>query len=411
MDESFLKKITILYVEDDELISRELSSTIEKLFKKIIVAENGKDALEKYNQYKDEINLIVSDILMPVMNGIDFLKNIRKENLTIPFIFTTAYTDKEYLTESLKEGVNDYFIKPLNIRELLKKIEKVAKKSEQERIINHYQHETKEYFDTINKVAIVFIFDTDGKLTYINEFFKELSKYEDLDVLGEKYETIYHSDISKDIINKQFDELMNGNKWKGNLKYTTKDNSLFYTNSTILPISDDSDETRFISINFLTTKEENQRREFKKKVLYNFQETKKIFRIAQDKIDLLNLELLKYKGHEKKEEKLLNLRIKNNEYLKNIEEVEERIKKIKKRQDLFTYEVNTKIKQISQGTLEMVDYNEKSAKKIAKINQEIKIREHFIEKLNAEIKEKNQKITDLEDVLVHRDSQLSDKKG
>jgi CheY-like chemotaxis protein len=410
MDKEFLKKLTILYVEDDELIAKELSSTIEKLFKKIIVAKDGQDGLDKYNQNKDEINLIISDISMPVMNGIELLKSVRKEDLKIPFIFTTAFTDKEYLVDSLKQGVHDYFIKPINLNELLIKIEKVAKKVEHESVINNYQLMIKEYFDTINKVAVVFVFDLEGKLIFVNDFLKELGKYNDEDILGKDYRLLYHSDVSNDIVTKQFKELMLGSKWNGNLKFTTKDDSVFYTNTTILPLKEDGNINKFICVNFLTTKEENSRREFKKKVLYNFQETKKIFKKAQEKIDEIEQELQKYVGYEKKEEDLLSLRSENNKNLLKLQELEEKIKKIKKRQDLFTFEINSKIKQISEETLKMKDFTDKSGKKISKLKHEIKIREHFIEKVNKEIKEKNQKIIDLEDVLLHRDSQLDEEK-
>lgn len=406
MDKEFLKKLTILYVEDEEQILNELSSTIEIFFKKVIVAKDGKEGFEKYKEFKNEIDLIISDINMPIMNGIELLKSIREVDLNIPFFFTTAYTDRNYLVESIKNDVQDYFVKPLNIEILLEKVEKATKKVEKNTKINHYQDEIKEYFDTINKVAIVFIFDLNGQLLYVNDFFKELTKYEDEDVLSKDYKVLYHSDVARDILVEQFKELMQGNKWKGNLKYTTKENSLFYTNSTILPMRDDGEIKKFISVNFLTTKEENQRREFKKKVLYNFQETKKIFKKAQEKIDSINQELAYYVGYDKKEEHLINLREENSLSLQKLQEIEEKIKKIKKRQDMFTYEINTKIKQISVSTSEMKDYNEKSIKKIDKINHEIKIREHFIQKLTLEIDEKTQKIIDLEDVLSHRDSQL-----
>ena len=409
MDKEFLKKLTILYVEDDELIAKELSSTIEKLFKKIIVAKNGQDGLDKYNQNKDEINLIISDISMPIMNGVELLKNVRKEDLKIPFIFTTAFTDKEYLVDSLKQGVHDYFIKPINLNELLIKIEKVAKKVEHESVINNYQSMIKEYINTINKVAIVFVFDLKGKLIFTNDFLKELGNYSDEDILEKDYRELYHKDVANDIITKQFEEVMLGNKWNGNLKFTTKDDGVFYANTTIMPLKENEKINKFICINFITTKEENSRREFKKKVLYNFQETKKIFKKAQEKINEVELALSKYVGYDIKEKEFIDLRDKNNNYLSVLQEVESKIKKTKNRQELFTYEINTKIKQISESTNKMNDFSYKSKKKITKIKYEIKIREHFIEKVNKEIEEKNQKIEDLQDVLSHRDSQLEEK--
>lgn len=303
MDKDFLKQLNILYVEDDELIKKELNDTLKLFFKDILLASDGEEAIELFNANQKNIDLILSDINMPKKDGIALLHEIRKIDKIVPFIFTTAFTNHEYLIDSIKYGVNDYFVKPLDIKELLGKIETLSRKSKKQKKIDHYQNMINEYLDTINKVAFVFVFDKNKKITYVNEFYTELSKLDVDDVLDNEFNYIYHKDIPSEIINKQWEDLNNNKRWSGNLKFMTKDDTAFYSNCTIIPVLNEN-ANKFISINFITTKEENNRRNFKKKVLYNFNETKKIYRKAQEKIDSLTKELEHYKGFEKKSQNL-----------------------------------------------------------------------------------------------------------
>ena len=263
MDKEFLKQLNILYVEDDDLIRQELYETLKSLFNNIYTAIDGSDALDVYNQHKKEIDIVISDINMPKKNGIELLNIIRKKDKIIPFIFTTAYTNHDYLIGSIKFGVSDYFVKPLNIKELISKVEELTKKSKKQKQIEHYQHMINEFLDTINKVAFVFVFDDYKKIKYVNDFYKEVSKLDSSDVIDKELEFIYHKDIPKKLVEEQWKELSVGNQWKGSLKFKTKDDSAFYSNCTIIPVEDEGD-TKYISIDFITTEEENSRREFKK---------------------------------------------------------------------------------------------------------------------------------------------------
>lgn len=405
LNKEFLKNTTILYVEDDSTIREEFTSIISKILKKVIIAKDGLDGFEKYIEHQDEIDLVISDINMPHMSGVELLTKIKEKNNNLPFIFTTAYTDSEYLINAIQHKVSDYFIKPADISELLARIEEICKTKEKTNKVQQIESKTHEYLDIINQVAIVYIFDDQGKLVYVNEFLEELTKCTREELVENNFKSIYHPDMAKNIIDLQWEELQKDKIWKGKIKYIAKDSSVFYTNATILP-SDYNGVRKFISINFLTTKEENERREYKKKVLYNLQETKKIFRVAQEKINVLTKTLEHFTGYEKKAIKLQDLKVKNNENFKKIQDDEQIIKNIKTKLDQLTYGVNSKIQKVAIATSEMKDVEEKSSKKIDKTIQEIKIREQFIQKITEEIDEKSTTIEDLKDVLEHRNEQL-----
>ena len=116
---SILKNVTILYAEDEKDL-REVTHQILKGFtKKQYVAENGQEGLELFKAHEKEIDLIITDVNMPILNGLDMIKEIKKININIPIIVATAFSNKEYLLETIDIGVDKYVLKPIDIAKLL----------------------------------------------------------------------------------------------------------------------------------------------------------------------------------------------------------------------------------------------------------------------------------------------------
>ncbi len=111
-----LKSFNILYIEDEENIRKNISRTLQLLCHKVYDCCDTNVALTVFNNEK--IDIIISDISMPKLNGIEFTKIIRKDNKRIPIILLTAHTDTDYLLEATKLKLVDYLIKPLNFLKL-----------------------------------------------------------------------------------------------------------------------------------------------------------------------------------------------------------------------------------------------------------------------------------------------------
>ena len=111
-----LKSLSILYLEDEENIRINISKTLQLICDNVFDCENSNDAIKIFK--KNKIDIIISDISMPNINGIEFTKIIRKTNTTIPIILLTAHTDTDYLLEATKLKLVDYLIKPLNFNKL-----------------------------------------------------------------------------------------------------------------------------------------------------------------------------------------------------------------------------------------------------------------------------------------------------
>lgn len=139
MDFALIKTLTLLYVEDELSLQEDICQNIGPFVQKIIRASNGKEGLELFIQHRAEIDLIVSDILMPKMNGIEMITAIRELDTEIPVIYTTAFNDSTYMKETIEQSIITYILKPIDIELLLKGIQKASLKIENERLKSKLQ--------------------------------------------------------------------------------------------------------------------------------------------------------------------------------------------------------------------------------------------------------------------------------
>lgn len=139
-----LKSFSILYLEDEKNIKENILQILKFMFKDVFEASNGKDGFEIFKNNK--IDLILSDINMPLLSGIEFAKEIRKINKDVPIIFTTAHTDTKYLLEATKLKLIDYLVKPLNLDDLKKAFSIVANEYEEKNGVIITFNENIQYF-------------------------------------------------------------------------------------------------------------------------------------------------------------------------------------------------------------------------------------------------------------------------
>lgn len=113
-----LKNISILYADDDAILRESTTNTLKTLFKQVYSAKDGDEALEFYANNKD-IQIVMLDIKMGVLSGIDVVKTIRLNNETIPIFLVSSYTEVKDLLDSIKLNLVDYLIKPITFQKLI----------------------------------------------------------------------------------------------------------------------------------------------------------------------------------------------------------------------------------------------------------------------------------------------------
>ena len=108
-----LKSLTLLYAEDEEGIRKNIADSLRYYVKEVLEASNGQEAYELYLEKKPAI--IMTDIHMLILNGINFVKKVRELDKTVPIIMITAHTDKEYLLQAIELKMEKYIVKPIEL--------------------------------------------------------------------------------------------------------------------------------------------------------------------------------------------------------------------------------------------------------------------------------------------------------
>ncbi|TLD92433.1 response regulator transcription factor [Helicobacter magdeburgensis] len=124
MNLNALSKLTILYAEDDNDTANLTSLVLEDYVGRLLVAKNGQEALNLFKLHK--VDLVITDILMPKMNGIELIDAIRTSSThpDVPIVITTAHTETKYLLDAIRLRVDGYILKPINVEELLHALDK-----------------------------------------------------------------------------------------------------------------------------------------------------------------------------------------------------------------------------------------------------------------------------------------------
>ena len=177
--------ITILYVEDEESIRDGYTRALKRISDKVYIASDGAIGLEIYKKYTPDI--VISDIKMPNMNGIEMVKKIKEININANIIFTTAHSESSYLLEAIELQVEGYLLKPVQKNKMLELIRKLAhnitleRKNEEQKVI--LQH----IIDSENSISVI----TDMKIaSFASKSFLNLIGVENIEELNTKFTSI-----------------------------------------------------------------------------------------------------------------------------------------------------------------------------------------------------------------------------
>jgi CheY-like chemotaxis protein len=128
MDIELLKNLNVLYVEDEKEVANELVHNLKFFVNNIIFCENGQEGLNKFIEKQNEINIIITDVLMPVLDGKDMVDKIRLTSQSIPIIYTTAFNNAEFIEYIKGQNLIDHIAKPIDLEELFVLIIKLMNK-------------------------------------------------------------------------------------------------------------------------------------------------------------------------------------------------------------------------------------------------------------------------------------------
>jgi len=161
--------LSILYVEDEDGIRAQLTRFLEYFSTSLYLAKNGEEGLELYKEYTPDI--VISDIKMPIMNGIDMVKQIKNINPKQHIIFTTAHSESGFFIDAIDMHVDGYILKPIILDKLEDKLEQIKEHIKlKEYYIKHQEElEDRAYKDGLTKIY--------NRRYFEEEFDREIARY------------------------------------------------------------------------------------------------------------------------------------------------------------------------------------------------------------------------------------------
>ena len=279
----------ILVVDDNEGSLCFLKTLLGKSGYEVVSARNGVEALEKLK--KNTIDMIVSDILMPEMDGFEFCRECKKDDKLqgIPFVFYTAtYADEKDEEFALGLGAEKFIVKPCEISELLMVLETVlegcrnaapvASKisiNDEETYLAMYNkrlveklenkvldlekevYERKQAEKNVRKLshaieyssAMILITDTEGNIEYANPKFIQLSGYSLEESIGKNPRILKSGKTPPEVYKELWGSITSGNEWRGELCNRKKNGELYWETVSISPVKNiEGVITNFIAV-------------------------------------------------------------------------------------------------------------------------------------------------------------------
>jgi PAS domain S-box-containing protein len=228
----------ILLIDDSSVVRRQVTSLLQPRNYQVSTAIDAAAAFTEIAARP--YDLIILDLELPDMNGEEILKQLKKNKETsdIAIIVMTGRYDADVVRRLIKQGANEFFLKPFIAEELLMKIDFWIDSKRKSRQIECERQLLQEYRDTVDRSSIVSKTDKKGIITYVNDKFCEISGYSYDELVGKPHNIVRHPDMSKEAFKELWETIQNGDVWEGNVKNRKRDGSAYWVHSIINPIRD-----------------------------------------------------------------------------------------------------------------------------------------------------------------------------
>lgn len=259
----FAQGMRVLYVESEMVMREETQKILSSIFPFVQTAFNGEEGLNLYQ--KNHFDLVITDVLLPVMNGINLIKQIKQLNESQSVIIMSATKDSHYLLELINLGVCGFIVKPMKIEQIVQSmcdvVQKIYYAKQIQELNSNMTHELahkstllEQYKEIVDISMIVSKTDNKGKLTYVNEAFCSVSGYREEELIGKNHNIVRHPDVSSDLFRKLWETIKSKQVWHGIVKNRKKDGTTYITDATIKPILDKNGNIlEYISIRYDVT--------------------------------------------------------------------------------------------------------------------------------------------------------------
>lgn len=179
--------LSALYVEDNAATREEVYHILRKFFNSVDTASDGKDGLEKYTKYRHDV--VISDIKMPVMDGIELSREIKKINKDSVIVITSAHDDKNSLLDLINIGIDKFIMKPLDNMKFMETLLYICKNMASKNEIQRHKTNTEAIFRSVSEAIITV--DTEMKIIAANDAAKKFCGTGCTSITGRVFNTVF----------------------------------------------------------------------------------------------------------------------------------------------------------------------------------------------------------------------------
>ena len=189
---AYTKNLSILFVEDHNELRLDTAEILKNFFKTVDCCSNGEEALNQYIKYKDDnsgyYDIVLSDIQMPIMDGIELTQKIYEINPSQSIIILSAHDESKYLLKLINLGIEQFIQKPIDYQELLKTFLNTSKKLLKKSDVDKN--------NTIIEFSEDFIYDKNSKSLQFKNESTYLTKFEIIfiELLSSNFGKIYSNE-------------------------------------------------------------------------------------------------------------------------------------------------------------------------------------------------------------------------
>lgn len=229
--------IGLLYVEDDKLTREQVAQMLAGCVTDLYVAGNGLEGLELFKAHAPEI--VITDIMMPVMSGLELVREIRALAPDCQIIILTAFCDTEYLLECISLGINQYSRKPLDFPRLVKSIEQCKEYICLKRRLKKQDDQINLLSQAMDQApAPVVITALDGTIEYVNAMFSRVTGFDPGEVIGQTPRVLRSDLTPPEVYQDLWQTIKAGKEWESELANRRKNGQIYWEWVRISPVRD-----------------------------------------------------------------------------------------------------------------------------------------------------------------------------
>jgi PAS domain S-box-containing protein len=246
--------LSVLCVDDDKAIRESLQTSLSRRYPSIAVygAENGARGLDLFKEHRPDI--VITDIAMPIMDGLRMASEIKQLDPEAVIIAVTAFSESHYLLKAVEIGISQYLLKPVNLMTLYgaigRHIDTIALRGQVGIQNNRIRKLTMAVEQNPSSILIT---DADGIIEYVNPKFTAVSGYTPEEVIGKNPRILQSGLTAPDTYADLWRTISSGGIWQGELRNRKKNGEIYWVSMVVSGITDDDSTLHYVAAREIIT--------------------------------------------------------------------------------------------------------------------------------------------------------------